>query len=220
MKSDEFIREVDEELQREKLLEFGKRYGWIALAGAIGLVLATAGWVGWQRWQEQRANAEAERYAASERRAAGGDPEAVGALLDFALEASSGFAALARLHAAAIAADDEAALRALDAVAADPAADPLLKDAALLMAASRRVDRDDPAEIGRRLAPLAVDGGPWRHVARPLQAAAELRAGSREQAIATLRRIVEDAEAPASLRSRADELLEALGASTGRSSTS
>lgn len=219
MKSDEFIREVDEELQREKLAELAKRYGWIALAGAVGIVLATAGWVGWQRWQEHRRTVEAERYAASEQRAAGGGAEAVTALLDFAREASPGFATLARLHAAAVATDEESALRALDAVAADPDADPLLKDAALLMAVSRRIDRDDPIELARRLEPLAVDGGPWRHVARQLQAAAQLRAGAREQAVATLRRITEDAEAPPTLRGRAAELLDALGAPAVRSTS-
>lgn len=216
MKSDEFIREVDEELQREKLAQLAKRYGGLALAAAAAVVLATAGWVGWQHWQEQRRLAEAERFAASERLAAAGGADAVAALLDFAREARPGFATLARLHAAAVAPATAEALAALDAVAADPSADPLLKDAATLMAASRRLEQGDPAAVARGLEPLAVDGGPWRHVARQLQAAAQLQAGAREPAIATLRRIADDAEAPAALRARATELLEALGATAGR----
>lgn len=219
MKPDEFIREVDEELQREKLTELGKRYGWIALAAAVGVVLATAGWVGWQRWQEHRRLAEAERFALAETQAGSGGPEAVGALLDFARGASPGFAALARLQAAARAEDDKVALEALEAVAADPGSDPLLRDAALLMAASRRLGGGDPLALARSLEPLAVDGGPWRHVARQLLAAAQLEAGAREQAIASLRRIVEDGEAPFALRSRAVELLDALGAPPPRSTS-
>lgn len=220
MKSDEFIREVDEELQREKLAELAKRYGWIAVTAAVGLVLATAAWVGWQRWDEHRRNAEAERFASVEGLVAPAGPESVSALLDFAREASPGFAALARLRAAGRAEDERAALEALDAVAADPKADPLLKDAARLMAAARRLDRDDPATVARSLEPLAGDGGPWRHVARQLLAAAQLKAGAREDAIASLRRIVEDAEAPATLRNRAAELLDALGAPLPARSTS
>lgn len=220
MKSDEFIREVDEELQREKLAELAKRYGWIAVTAAVGLVLATAAWVGWQRWDEHRRNAEAERFASVEGLVAPAGPETVSALLDFAREASPGFAALARLRAAGRAEDERAALEALDAVAADPKADPLLKDAARLMAAARRLDRDDPATLARSLEPLASDGAPWRHVARQLLAAAQLKAGAREDAIVSLRRIVEDAEAPATLRNRAAELLDALGAPLPARSTS
>jgi hypothetical protein len=53
-----------------------------------------------------------------------------------------------------------------------------------------------------------------------LLAAAQLKAGAREDAIASLRRIVEDAEAPATLRNRAAELLDALGAPLPARSTS
>lgn len=220
MKSDEFIREVDEELQREKLAELAKRYGWIAVAAAVGVVLATAAWVGWQRWNEHRRETEAERFAAVDGLVGPAGPETVAALLHFAREASPGFSALARLRAAARAEDDRTALEALDAVAADPVADPLLKDAARLMAAARRVGRDDPGAVARSLESLAGDGGPWRHVARQLVAAAQLEADAREQAIAALRRIVEDGEAPPTLRSRAAELLDALGAPLPARSTS
>jgi len=220
LKSDEFIREVDEELQREKLAELAKRYGWIAVTAAVGLVLATAAWVGWQRWNEYRHNTEAERFAAADGLIGPAGPETVSALLHFAREASPGFSALARLRAAARAEDDGVALEALEAVAADPAADPLLKDAARLMAAARRLDRDDPATVARSLEPLAGDGGPWRHVARQLLAAAQLKAGARDDAIASLRRLVEDGEAPPTLRSRAAELLDALGAPLPARSTS
>lgn len=223
MKSDEFIREVDEELQREKLGELWKRHGWLVVGAAVAVVLATAGWVGWQRWQEHRRAQEAERFAVHEQAARSAAPaEAAAGLLDFAKEASPGFAAVARLHAAALsgrAADETGALAALDAVAADSSADPLLRDAARLLAASRRLEVEDPRNLLASLEPLAAEGMPWRHAARQLLAAVQLRAGAREEAVATLRRLVEDAEAPASLRGRAAELLEALGAPVTRSTS-
>jgi hypothetical protein len=223
LKSDEFIREVDEELQREKLGDLWKRYGGLVIGAAVAVVLATAGWVGWQRWQDHRRGQEAERFAQRELAALSGAPaEAAAGLLDFAREASPGFAAVARLHAAALAgraADPAGALAALDAVAADPAADPLLRDAARLLAASRRLEVEDPGALVAGLQPLAADGAPWRHAARQLLAAAQLRAGARQEAVATLRRLVDDAEAPAGLRGRAAELLEALGAPSARSTS-
>lgn len=223
MKSDEFIREVDEELQREKLGDLWKRYGSLVVAGAVAVVLATAGWVGWQRWQEHRRAQEAASFAERELVALSGAPaEAASGLLDFARDASPGFAAVARLHAAALsgrAADETGALAALDAVAADASADPLLRDAARLLAASRRIEVEDPRGLVASLEPLAADGAPWRHAARQLLAAAQLRAGDRQEAVATLRRLVEDAEAPTGLRGRAAELLEALGAPMARSTS-
>lgn len=223
LKSDEFIREVDEELQREKLGELWKRYGGLLAGAAVAVVLATAGWVGWQRWQEQRRDQEAASFAERELVArSGNSAEAVAGLLDFARDASPGFAAVARLHAAALAgraADEAGALAALDAVAADGRADPLLRDAARLLAASRRIEIEDPRSLVASLEPFAADGAPWRHAARQLLAAAQLRAGARPEAVATLRRLVEDAEAPAGLRGRAAELLEALGAPQARSTS-
>lgn len=223
MKSDEFIREVDEELQREKLGDLWKRYGGLVVGAAVAVVLATAGWVGWQRWQENRRAQEAASFAERELVARSGSPtEAAAGLLDFAQDASPGFAAVARLHAAALAGrgkDEAGALAALDAVAADASADPLLRDAARLLAASRRLEVEDPRALVASLEPLAADGAPWRHAARELLAAAQLRAGARQDAVATLHRLVEDAEAPASLRGRAAELLEALGAPRARSTS-
>ncbi len=216
MKADEFIREVDEELQREKLAALAKRYGWIAIAAAAALVLGTAGWVGWQRWQEHRRLTEAQRYAELERSLGDRGVETARALLSFAQEAGPGFATIARLQAAAATGGDALAVEALERIAADPSADRLLQDGAQLLLASRRIGHADPAELVRRLEPLATDGNPWRHLARQLQAAAHLEAGAREQAVLVLRRIADDPEAPAALRARVVELLDALGAPLAR----
>lgn len=223
MKSDEFIREVDEELQREKLALLWKRWGNLVIAGAVGIVLATAGWVGWQRWQESERRAEAARFAAVEQLLVEGrDKDAAAALRGFAGEASAGFATLARLLAAAAAEranDPDAALADLEAVIRDPKADPLLKEAAGLLEAAHRLDREDPKALAARLEPLAVDGAPFRHAALQLLAAARLRAGEREAAVAALRRLAEDPDTPTSTRLRASELLDALGAPLPRATS-
>ncbi len=215
MKSDEFIREVEEELKQEKLIELWKRWGNWLIGGAVAVVLATAGWVAWQNWRESQRREEAERFAAVERLVVEGrDSEAVPALENFAREASHGFATVARLLAAAAAArtkDAATAASLLERVAEDAHADPLLRDAALVQLLARRIDSDEPGSLRERLKPLAADGNPWRHAARLLLAAVELRAGQREAAATTLERLLEDTAAPAGLRARAQELLDALG---------
>ncbi|MCS6879294.1 MAG: tetratricopeptide repeat protein [Geminicoccaceae bacterium] len=223
MKADEFIREVEEELKQERLLELWKRWGNLVIGAALAIVVGTAAWVGWQRWQEAQRRAEAERFAAAERLfVEGRDREAVEALQAFARDASPGFATVARLLAAAAAeraGDGARAEDALRAVADDPAADPLLRDAALVQLLARRIEREDPRLLRARLEPLAVDGNPWRHAARFLLAATEVRAGQREAAVAALKRLIEEGTAPEGLRSRARELLEALGAEGQRATS-
>ena len=44
----DIIREVDEELRREDWEKVSEKYGKFVIAGAVGIVLATAAVVGWQ----------------------------------------------------------------------------------------------------------------------------------------------------------------------------
>ena len=85
MKSDEFIREVDEELRRDRFATLWRRYGAMVLGAAILIVAATAAKVGWDHWTQQVRAAEATRFAAAQRVLLAGDHA----------EAATQFAALA-----------------------------------------------------------------------------------------------------------------------------
>ena len=72
MKSEEFIREVDEELRRDRIAMLWRRYGSVVLAVAVLIVLGTAGKVGWDQWRHRQGAAEAMRFVAAERALAAG----------------------------------------------------------------------------------------------------------------------------------------------------
>jgi hypothetical protein len=96
-------------------------------------------------------------------------------------------------------------------VAGDSAADPLLRDLANLMWATRLIDKGDPALIEARLKPLAGPDNPWRPLAREAQALLYIREGKSEQAKDSLRSLAQDVTAPQGVRARANVLLNRPG---------
>jgi hypothetical protein len=214
LQADELFREVDEELQREKLLRYWKRFGNLFLAAVLLVVLATAGWVGWRNWQARQRQAEAVRFADAEALVARQDFKgAAAAFSSLGQNADHGFSALARLRAAqadVAAGDVPSAVASLDALAADSSVDPLLRDLATLQAALLTIDTAPPADLRAKLEPIAVAGKPWHYEARELLAIAAIRAGDDAQAREILGALTEDAGAPDNLRRRAGELRSAL----------
>lgn len=212
MKSDQFIREVDEELQWDRLTRLWKQFGPWVIGAAVLVVLGTAGKVGWESWRDSRIQAGANAFAAVEKRA-GTPDELARAWLELAEGADGGFAALARLRAAAAfedAGESEQSVAALQPLAAG-AADELFPELARLLVAQYRLDGEDPAKLAAGLEPLTAADRPFRHTARELQALAALRAGDRERARELLSGVVDDATAPVSQQQRLRELLDALG---------
>lgn len=215
MSSDQFIREVDEELQRDRWAHLWRRYGIYVIAAALLVVLATAGRVGWQAWTDRQQRLQGEAFARAEQALDEGDyATAAERFGEVAAEFGGGPAAVARLRRAMAlieAGEREAALEALERLAEGGAGDPLLHDLAGLLRVQLRIDEAPPAQLMDELEPLTDSGQPWRHTARELMALAALRAGDTERARDTLETIVDDSTTPASLRQRADELLRAIG---------
>lgn len=215
MKSDEFIREVDEELQRDKLKALWDRFGTLIIALAVLLVVGVAGYEGWKAWEHSQRHGEAERFAAAEADLAAQRFQPAATAFDsFAADASPGFAAIARLREAAAlqgTGDAAAAAAALDRLAADAAADPLLRDLATLLSVQAQVDTGDPQTLRGRLLPLAEAGRPWRSSARELLALLAIRTGEIEQARSTLDELAKDGALPLAQQQRIEALRQSLG---------
>lgn len=62
--NDTLIREFDEAMKQERLLEVWHRFRWHIIGLVTVVVLAIAGWQGWQAWQLHQARSMAERYYA------------------------------------------------------------------------------------------------------------------------------------------------------------
>jgi hypothetical protein len=223
VKSEEFIREVDEELRRDRFAMLWRRYGAFVLSVAVLIVVGTAAKVGWDQWRQRERAAEALRFAGAERAlAAGQGAEAAQQFAALAAEGGTGFAALARLKEAEakLGQKDEAgALTALDQLATTTGDDPILRDLATLLAVERRLDKADPAELTKTLEPLAAGDSPWRHQARELLALTAIRAGDLDKARSLLGDLSREVGVAPSQQRRAAELLQAIGGSVAQASS-
>jgi hypothetical protein len=208
-----FAREVDEELRVDRLTAWWRRWRWALIGAAVALVLGTAASVGWDAWRERVRTGDARAFDQALRQHDAAAPTA-DALAAMAADAATGYAAVARLTAAQLYVSAEQPDRARDvlaAVAADSSVPARYRDLARLLDVAVSFAEMNPDAVVAELEPLAGAGAPWRHSARELIAAAQLEAGDRAAARATLDELVGDAETPQAMRGRARELLAALG---------
>jgi hypothetical protein len=208
------FNEIDEDLRRERALKLWKAYGNYVIGAAVLIVAATAGYVGWEDYSRKQAEAAATQYVTALDQAKAGKADDAGkALAGIAQSGHSGYAVLAKLEEAGIkasAGDAAGAAAIYRQVAANTSLDAELRDAATLMAAIDSVDTAAPGEIDKEVAGLAAPTSPWRYLAWEVQALAALKAGKVDDARTLYAKISDDADAPASLRARAAEMLAAL----------
>ena len=201
----DFIREVDEEYRQDQFRHFLARY-WVLLLLLVVLVLAAAGgWRGYQHYHQQQAEAAGARYFDAVD-AGTADPKAAAATLDaLGREIPTGYGLLARLRAAGDLGRSDApgAVKAFDAIAADAAVAQEFRDVAALRAGILVVDTAEPAELRRRLEPLADANSAYRSIAREMLAVAALKRGDDAEAGRWLDAIEADPQAAPDSRQRA-----------------
>ena len=214
----DIIREVDEELRRENWEKLWKKYGKLAIAAAIALVLGTAAVVGWREFDRSQRMAAGDRFGAviADVENTKDPAQAADMLAAYVPDAPDGYATLARMREAKLradAGDREAAVAIYDMLAVDSAAEPLFRDLAALYSVRMQVDSGDPITLNARLSPLAADGNPWRYTAREMQAVVAMNSGDITAAREIFTRLADDMDTPDSLRARATEMLRAMGPS-------
>lgn len=211
----DIFREIDEELRRERLEKLWQRHGKLIIAMAAAVVVGTAAYVGWQRYDENRRLALAEQYGAAVALAdpnAGDLAKADAALAQLA-DQGGGYGALAALERAAVkakAGDLDGAGAIYEQLANKDSEPQNLRDLARLLRAMRLLDSGDPAALKASLEPLTAPDNPWRFSARELIGLLALKSGDRAQATEVFTQLADDQSAPAALRARAAELAAAL----------
>lgn len=206
---DSFLNEVTEELRRDRMMGYLRKYGWIAILA----VLLIVGGTGWNEWRKatERANAEAfgdAVLAALENN----DPSArVNALAQ--IETTGAQAGMIQLLSAGelIETDRAAALAALSAASEDTA----LPEAYRQLAALKWViagGTDIPiAEREMILAGLTQPGQPLRPMALEQTALLQLEQGNPETAIEIMTDLLSQSDVSDTLRRRVTQLVVALG---------
>ncbi len=203
-----FIDEVTEEVRRDKLFGYLRRYGWIGLLAVVLIV----GGAAWREYQISVSTAESRAFGDAVLTALDEDDAAAREAALAQVPAPGQRAGILGLLLSTDPASDRAAtLAALEAVAADAELPDSYRDLAVL----RRVMVAGPelpvAERQALLDQIAVPGRPFRTLAEEQKALLQIEAGDTAAAIAALDRLRQDQEATAGLRNRAEQLIVALG---------
>jgi len=216
---DGFLREVDEALREEQLVNSIKRYGKPAGAVVLAGLLALGGYLYWQHTEKAAATDLSRRTLLAMDRLEAGELDA--AAKDFAVlakEGSDGTRAIALMQIAAIAAKQgkaEEAAKQFGAIAADAKVPQMYRDLATVREVSLRFDTMKPEDVVAKLKPLAVPGNAMFGSAGELLGMAYLEMGKTDEAGKLFAQIGLDKNVSDSLRSRVRQLASGLGYDAG-----
>jgi hypothetical protein len=201
----DIFREIEEEVRKEQLEKWWKRYGDYVIAGVAAIVIGVSGYELWQRYEEnERAKASASFNATVDlmRRDPAG---AIDSLAKLAETAPGGYATLAKLQEAdalLMRGDSAKAVDTYKAIANNSNAGELA-NAARLRAAWAVVDSAPRNDLQSLLGPLTDPTSPWKALAREVLAYSDYRAGALKQAGTEFQAIAADTSASPALRARA-----------------
>ena len=208
----DIFQEVDDDLKRDKATEWWKRYGRYVIALAVLLVLGTAGFQGWVAYDLQQRSERSDAYAAA--LAAGqSDPGKALADLSAIADGDDSYSVLASFEEARLLAEAEKADEAVvvwDRITAERGADDAFGAVASLLSAMHQIDDGDIDALKSRLEPLAVPGKAFRPTATELLALLALRENDKQTARDLFTSLSDDLTAPAGIRARATQMIEAL----------
>lgn len=211
-----FEREVDENLRRDQMADFAKKYGkWIIL-GLVLFLAAVAFSLWWQDRQDKIAGERGEQMALILRDIENNKLDDVPARLDALAAESDGAArATALMTRAAVAlrqGDRAKAAESYGAVASDDSLPEPYRDLATIRQTLLEYNDLEPDTIIARMQPLAQPGEPFYGSAAELTAIAMERAGRTKEAAQLFSAIAQDNSVPATLRSRAEQMASSLSA--------
>ena len=212
---DTFLREVDENLRRDQLRDFARKYAPLLIGAVILLLAAVGGWLYWQERQRAEAAEDSEQLAQIYTDIGSGKLATVPQRLDaLASEGSGAVRASALFTRAAVALeqnDRALATAKYREIAADEQLAGPYRDLGLIRATALEFDALKPEQVIARLQPLARPGQPWFGSAGELTAMALLKQGKTNQAGRLFAAIAADQQVPESIRARAVQIAGTLG---------
>jgi hypothetical protein len=213
--SDTFLREVDENLRRDRMRDFAKKYGnWIGVAVVLFLA-GSGGAIWWQQHQVQRSERQVEEISAIYRDVGAGKIGDAPKRLDKLGESGSrAIRASALFTAAAVALqqnDPKLAIAKYREIAGDSGLPQSYRDAALIRQTALEFDQIKPDEVVSRMSPFAKPGDPWFGTAGEMTALAMIKQGKKQEAGRLFAAIAKDKSVPDAIRARAVQIAGSLG---------
>lgn len=210
-----FVREVDENLRRDRLRDFFKENtGW--LIGAVILFLAASGGMIWyQQHRENLAQEHAEQLAKIYKDIGVGNTSKVPQQLDDLSNSSSKAVRVSALFTRAAFAiqqsDNKLAIATYKKIVDDSSLPQAYRDAALIRQTALEFDQLDPQQVIARLQPLAKPESAWFGSAGEMTALALIKQGKKQEAGQLFATIAKDKDVPQSLRDRSIQIAGSLG---------
>lgn len=209
--TDSFIDEVTEEVRRDKLFGYLRRYGWIGIV----LVVLIVGGAAYSEWRKAQAATAAADLGDAILAAYQENDSLIRADKLSEIQASNprARAVLDLIAAAALSeADDngEAAAR-LDQIAANSEVPEVYRNLAGFKAALARSGAVAAGERAQHFEPFATPGNPMRLLAEEQIGLTEIELGASEDALNRFQAILSDAEVTSGLQQRAMQAIVSLG---------
>jgi hypothetical protein len=203
--TDSFIDEVTEEVRRDRLFGYFRRYGWIAAVVILGLVGGTA----YNEWSKSAAAQVAQARGDALLDALDMEDDAASIAVLSAIATQEGGDVVASFLAAG--SDQNQAANLLGAITENTDQPEYIRDLARLKLVTTpdSVSQDEAVLI---LTDLSAAGGLYRNAATEMLVAIELERGNVDAAVTLLQAHIQDAQATQEQIQRMGELIVALGA--------
>ena len=210
-----FLREVDENLRRDQLQGFARKYGGWLIGALVLFLAAVGGWLYWQDQQKSAAAEDSEQLARIYTDIGTGKVATAPPRLDkLATDGKGAIRASALFTRAAVAIeqnDRPLAIAKFREIAADEGLAAPYRDLGLIRLTAMEFDAIKPDQVISRMEPLAKPGGPWFGSAGELTAMALIKQGKKTEAGRLFAAIAADRQVPESMRARAVQIAGTLG---------
>tara|TARA_E500000331_G_C17138198_1_gene661513 strand:- start:18 stop:662 length:645 start_codon:yes stop_codon:yes gene_type:complete len=210
--SEEFIREVDEELKEEKYAKLWKKIGPYVISFAFGIVLFTTGFVGWGAYTEKKKQKLGDDFTAAVELLKEKDFDtALIALERITDGASDGYVTMAQMKKASILINKNQIEEGL-AIYLDlekTAVDQSFKDISTILYVLNAMNHEPPELLLEKIERLTKDNA-WMFSALELKGFIFMRSKQFIKAKEVFEEIIKKNNAPATLSGRARDMLEYL----------
>ena len=210
-----FVREVDENLRRDQLRDFTRKYASWIVAAVVLFLVAAGGFIHWQDWQRKKNEQAVEQLAQVFTDISKGQTQTAPARLDKLSDAhAKAVRAAAQFGRAAVAInqnDTKLAIAKFKALAGDSSMPKPFRDLALIRQTALEFDALKPEEVVTRMQPMTKPGAPWFGSAGELTGMAMIKQGKTAEAGRLFAAIARDQQVPEQLRGRAIQMASSLG---------
>jgi hypothetical protein len=213
--SDTFLREVDENLRRDQMADFAKKYSGVMIAALVLFLAAAGGYIYWQNYKQQQSEKQVEQLAQTFKDISvgklSGAPKELDSLADSHSKAVRATALFARAAVAIQQNDTKLATATYREIAGASSLPQPYRDAALIRQTALEFDSLKPDEVIARMRPLAEPGNPWFGSAGEMTAMALIKQGKNAEAGQLFGKMARDKQVPDSLRARFAQIASTLG---------